>query len=163
MLMETAVLHIYLTNIFCYILYSEVITMPHYGKIPEPSPPSSKRALCTFICRFQNWFSVLLAFPISQGVVHENPEQWTHLWKMMLSSLPHSAVNLKVLLIIIRINIDFNGPQIHHVISLATQHRCKQGWCHTFSSCSETRVRRQRWKLVLETLIGLKLLAATDQ
>lgn len=23
--------------------------MPHYGKIPEPSPPSSERALCTFI------------------------------------------------------------------------------------------------------------------
>ena len=69
MLMETAVLHIYLTNIFCYILQSEVITMPHYGKIPEPSPPSSKRAPCTFICRFQNWFSVLLAFLISQGAV----------------------------------------------------------------------------------------------
>lgn len=51
---------------------------------------------------------------------------------MMLLSLPHGAVNLKVLLIIVRINIDFNGPQIHHVISLATQHRCKQGWCHTF-------------------------------
>lgn len=82
---------------------------------------------------------------------------------MMLSSLPHGAVNLKVLLIIIRINIDFNGPQIHHVISLATQHRCKQGWCHTFSPCSETWVRRQRWKPVLQTLIGLKLLAATDQ
>lgn len=82
---------------------------------------------------------------------------------MMLSSLPYGAVNLKVLLIIIRINIDFNGPQIHHVISLATQHRCKQGWCHTFSPCSETWVRRQRWKPVLQTLIGLKLLAATDQ
>lgn len=69
----------------------------------------------------------------------------------MLSSLPHGAVNLKVLLIIIRINIDFNGPQIHHVISLATQHRCKQGWCHTFFPCSETWVRCQRWKPVLQT------------
>lgn len=51
---------------------------------------------------------------------------------MMLSSLPCGAVNLKVLLIIIRINIDFNGLQTLHVISLDTQHRCKQGWCHTF-------------------------------
>lgn len=65
---------------------------------------------------------------------------------MMLSKLPRGAVNLKVLLIIRRINIDFNSLQTHRVISLATQHRCEQGWCHTFSPCSETWVRRQRWK-----------------
>lgn len=73
------------------------------------------------------------------------------------------GVNLKVLFIIRRINIDFNSLPTHRVISLATQHRCKQGWCHTFSPRSETWVGRQAWKLALQTLIGLKLLATTDQ
>lgn len=102
----------------------------------------AEKELCGLLANwFQNLFSFLLASSTASRALHCNPMQCTHLWKMILSSLPCGAVNLKVLLIIIRINIDFNGLQTLCVISLASQHRCKQGWCHT---CSEIWVRRQR-------------------
>lgn len=104
----------------------------HYHQITGCVDPFRKGAMQTFSqLILELILSVADILYIQQGSCC-NPMQSTHLWKMMLSSLPCGAVNLKLFLIIIRINIDFNSLQTLCVISLASQHRCKQGWCHTF-------------------------------
>lgn len=148
------------THFVAFFFQFKVILMLHYGKIPESSLPSSKGAAGVLIPR------------ISELILHATLVlniPWRCALKSRAMNTPmkndafKTGVNLKVLFIIRRINIDFNSLPTHHVISLATQHRCKQGWCHTFSPRSETWVGRQAWKLALQTLIGLKLLATTDQ